>query len=72
MITDFKVLVLSEWRAKEGFNGEPRASSLFRTEKGTRLYDVAFGDESGVVPRNAQRLGVTAEDIDAVALSHSQ
>jgi 7,8-dihydropterin-6-yl-methyl-4-(beta-D-ribofuranosyl)aminobenzene 5'-phosphate synthase len=70
VVNGLKVLVLSEWRAKEGFKGEPGVSYLFQTDQGTLLYDVAFGDESGVVSYNAQRLGVTAQDIDAVAISH--
>jgi 7,8-dihydropterin-6-yl-methyl-4-(beta-D-ribofuranosyl)aminobenzene 5'-phosphate synthase len=70
VVNDLKLSVLSEWRAKEGFRGEAGVSYLFRTERGTLLYDVAFGDESGSVAYNAQRLGVTARDIGAVAISH--
>jgi 7,8-dihydropterin-6-yl-methyl-4-(beta-D-ribofuranosyl)aminobenzene 5'-phosphate synthase len=70
LIDKLEVLVLSEWRARDGFRGEAGVSYLFRTERGTLLYDVAFGDQSGVVPDNARRLGVEAQDIDAVAISH--
>jgi len=70
VVNDLKVLVLSEWRARDGFKGEAGVSYLFRTEQGTLLYDVAFGDESGVVAYNAERLDVTAQEIDAVAISH--
>lgn len=69
-VDKLEVQVLSEWRARDGFKGEPGVSYLFRTEQGTLLYDVAFGDESGVVAHNAEQLGVTARDIDAVAISH--
>jgi 7,8-dihydropterin-6-yl-methyl-4-(beta-D-ribofuranosyl)aminobenzene 5'-phosphate synthase len=69
-IDDLEIRVLSEWRAKEGFTGEAGVSYLFRTNLGSLLYDVAFGDGTGAVAQNAQRLGVTAADFDAVAISH--
>jgi len=70
VVNDLEVSVLSEWRAKDGFKGEAGVSYLFRTEQGSLLYDVAFGDESGVVAHNAKQLGVAAQNIDAVAISH--
>ncbi len=62
--------VLADWRAKEGYRGEAGVSCLFRTPLGSLLFDVAFGDETGVVAHNAARLGIKPSDIDAVALSH--
>jgi 7,8-dihydropterin-6-yl-methyl-4-(beta-D-ribofuranosyl)aminobenzene 5'-phosphate synthase len=69
-IDELEVRVLAEWRAKEGFKGEAGVSYLFRTNLGSLVYDVAFGDESGVVAHNAERLGVAAADIGGVAISH--
>jgi len=69
-VDELELRVLSEWRTKDGFKGESGVSYLFRTNLGSLLYDVAFGDESGVVPHNAEKLGVTAADVDAVAISH--
>ncbi len=69
-VDELEIRVLSEWRAKDGFKGESGVSYLFRTNLGSLLYDIGFGDESGVVAHNAKRLGVTAADIDAVAISH--
>jgi 7,8-dihydropterin-6-yl-methyl-4-(beta-D-ribofuranosyl)aminobenzene 5'-phosphate synthase len=69
-VEEIELTVLSEWRARDGFRGEPGVSYHFRTNLGSVLYDVAFGDESGVVAHNANRLGITAEDVDAVVISH--
>jgi len=69
-VDEIEITVLSEWRARDGFEGEPGVSYHFRTNLGSVLYDVAFGDESGVVAHNADHLSITAEDIDAVVISH--
>lgn len=69
-VDELEIRVLAEWRAKEGFAGEAGVSYFFRTNLGSLLYDVGFGDESGVVAQNARRLGVTAADVGAVAISH--
>jgi len=69
-VDEIELTVLSEWRARDGFEGEPGVSYHFRTNLGSVLYDVAFGDESSVVAHNADRLSITAEDIDAVVISH--
>lgn len=69
-IDELEIRVLSEWRARKGFKGEAGVSYFFRTDLGSLLYDVAFGDESGVVAHNAERVGVTAADVGGVAISH--
>jgi len=69
-VDEIEISVLSEWRARDGFRSEPGVSYHFRTNLGSVLYDVAFGDESGVVAHNADRLGIAEEDIDAVVISH--
>jgi len=69
-VDELELRVLSEWRAKDGFKGEPGVSYLFRTNLGSLLYDVGFGNQSGVVAHNASKLGVTAADVGAVAISH--
>jgi len=69
-VNELEISVLSEWRARDGFRGEPGVSYLFRTDLGSLLYDIGFGDESGVVAHNAQLLGIGSSDIDAVAISH--
>ena len=69
-VEEIELTVLSEWRARDGFRSEPGVSYHFRTNLGSVLYDLAFGDRSGVVAHNAHRIGITAEDIDAVVISH--
>lgn len=62
--------VLSEWAAEEGFMGEPGVSYLFKTDKGTLLYDVGFGPSRPTLLHNARKLGVSLEQVDALAISH--
>lgn len=65
-----ELTVLSEQRTREGFRGEAGVSYLLRTELGSLLFDLGFGEDSGVLPGNAERLGVTLDDVDALAISH--
>jgi 7,8-dihydropterin-6-yl-methyl-4-(beta-D-ribofuranosyl)aminobenzene 5'-phosphate synthase len=62
--------VLSEWATEEGFMGEPGVSYLFRTDKGTLLYDVGFGPTHPTLVHNAKKLGVSLDQVDALAISH--
>ncbi len=62
------VTVLTEWEAEDGFIGEPGVSYLFRTDKGSLLYDVGYGS-SGLL-HNAGKLGVALDQVDALAISH--
>jgi len=65
-----ELTVLSEQRTREGFRGEAGVSYLLRTERGSLLFDVGFGEDNGVLPENAKRLGVTLDGVDVLAISH--
>jgi 7,8-dihydropterin-6-yl-methyl-4-(beta-D-ribofuranosyl)aminobenzene 5'-phosphate synthase len=65
-----ELCVVSEQRTSEGFLGEPGVSYLLRTERGSLLFDVGFGPDHDVMSHNAARLGITLDDVDALAISH--
>ncbi len=65
-----EITVLSEWKTREGYLGEPGVSYLVKTPEGSLLFDVGFGAENRTLAHNAAKLGVRLEQIDAVALSH--
>lgn len=69
-LKSMELTVLGEWETEDGFMGEPGVSYLFRTDKGSLLFDVAFGPDRNSLAHNAGKLGVTFEDIDALAISH--
>jgi 7,8-dihydropterin-6-yl-methyl-4-(beta-D-ribofuranosyl)aminobenzene 5'-phosphate synthase len=62
--------VISEYEHEEGFKGEPGVSYLLRTDRGSLLYDVGFGAQGDTFSHNTSSLGVSMEDIDALAISH--
>ena len=65
-----ELTVLSEWATEEGFMGEAGVSYLFRTERGSLLYDVGFGPDRQTLGHNAAKLGVSFDKVDALAISH--
>lgn len=65
-----EISVLADGRARDGFRAEAGVSYFVRTPRGSLLFDVSFGDETGAVAHNAARMGVTAGDVGAVAISH--
>jgi 7,8-dihydropterin-6-yl-methyl-4-(beta-D-ribofuranosyl)aminobenzene 5'-phosphate synthase len=62
--------VLSEWMAEKGFLGEPGVSYLFRTDRGTLLYDIGYGISRSTLVHNATRLNISFDAVDALAISH--
>jgi 7,8-dihydropterin-6-yl-methyl-4-(beta-D-ribofuranosyl)aminobenzene 5'-phosphate synthase len=65
-----ELCVVSEQRTAEGFLGEAGVSYLLRTELGSLLFDVGFGPDHDVMSHNATKLGITLDDVDALAISH--
>lgn len=69
-LDSLELTVLVEWEREEGFMGEPGVSYLLRTNLGSLLYDVSFGPGHDTLAHNAEKLGVTFDQIDTVAISH--
>jgi len=65
-----ELTVLVEWKADEGFTGDPGVSYLFKTELGSMLYDVGFGPTRPALTHNAARLGFSLDQVEALAISH--
>ncbi|MBW1732356.1 MAG: MBL fold metallo-hydrolase [Deltaproteobacteria bacterium] len=65
-----ELTVLVEWKTKAGYLGDPGVSYLFSTDRGTLLFDVGFGPERPTLRHNAAKLGITLNEIDALAISH--
>jgi 7,8-dihydropterin-6-yl-methyl-4-(beta-D-ribofuranosyl)aminobenzene 5'-phosphate synthase len=69
-LEQLSLTVVCEQEHEEGFKGEPGVSYLLRTEQGTLLYDIGFGAQGRTFAANTSRLGLTMEDVDAIAISH--
>lgn len=65
-----KLTPLVEWRTVPGFAGEPGVSYLIQTDRGSLLFDLGFGADSGVLAANAAKLGVSFDQVDALMISH--
>jgi 7,8-dihydropterin-6-yl-methyl-4-(beta-D-ribofuranosyl)aminobenzene 5'-phosphate synthase len=65
-----ELTVLVEWKADEGFTGDPGVSYLFKTDLGSMLYDVGFGPTRPALTHNAARLGFSLDQVEALAISH--
>jgi len=66
----FDLTVVVEHRAAEGFVGAAAVSYLLRTAGGAMLMDVGFGPEGPALRDNAARLGIGANDWNALFVSH--
>jgi 7,8-dihydropterin-6-yl-methyl-4-(beta-D-ribofuranosyl)aminobenzene 5'-phosphate synthase len=62
--------VLVDGKAEDGFLEDAGVSWLFRTDRGSLLFDVGFGPERPALAHNAEKLGVTLPEIGALAISH--
>jgi 7,8-dihydropterin-6-yl-methyl-4-(beta-D-ribofuranosyl)aminobenzene 5'-phosphate synthase len=65
-----ELMVLVEWKAREGFVGEAGVSYLFRTDLGSMLFDVGFGPAGPALTPNAAQLSFSLNQVDALAISH--
>lgn len=65
-----RLTVLVEEKAENGFLGDSGVSYLFTNEQGSLLYDLVYGPDRPSLGHNAAKLGITLDQIDAVAISH--
>ncbi len=65
-----EITVLVEHKTLDGFLGDAGVSYLLTTDRGSMLFDVAMGPSTPTLAHNAARLGLTFDDLDAVAMSH--
>lgn len=66
----FELTVLVEQKVKSGFRGTPGVSYLIKTDQGSLLFDVGYGPEMPALIHNANKLGFTMDQVDALAISH--
>ena len=59
-----------EWNAKGGFIGDAGMSYLFKTDKGSMLFDVGFGPTRLSFPHNAEKLGFNLDQVDALTMPY--
>ena len=69
-LTRFELSVLVEQKTEQGFLSSPGVSYLIKTDQGSLLFDLGYGPESQVLASNAEQIGFSMEQIDAVAISH--
>lgn len=69
-LDELELKVLVEHKTKAGFLGAPGVSYLFRSDKGSLLFDVGWGPERKTLSQNAAKMDVTMDQIDALAISH--
>lgn len=62
--------VLVEWMTEPGFLGDPGVSYLLNTDQGSLLYDIGFGAATPTFSHNLAKLGLSLDQIDALAISH--
>ena len=65
-----ELTVIVEHKAADGFLGEPGVSYLFKSNLGSLLFDVGFGDERPAFNHNFARLNLDPAEIDGLAISH--
>jgi 7,8-dihydropterin-6-yl-methyl-4-(beta-D-ribofuranosyl)aminobenzene 5'-phosphate synthase len=65
-----EITVLVEEKTREGFLGAPGPSYWLKTDRGSMLFDVAYGPEYPALAQNASRLGFSLDQVDAMAISH--
>ena len=62
--------VLVEEKVEDGFLGAAGVSYLLTTDRGSLLFDVAFGPDQPALAQNVAKLGSDLGRIDALAISH--
>lgn len=62
--------VLVEEKTQNGFIGDAGVSYLFKSDMGSLLYDVGFGEERPAFSHNVKKLDIDLNDTDAIAISH--
>ena len=65
-----ELTVLVEEKTQSGFVGDAGVSYIFKSDRGTLLFDVGFGQERPAFPENAKKLGFDLGQVDAIAISH--
>lgn len=65
-----EITPLVEWQTESGFAGEPGVSYLVKTDQANVLIDLGFGDQTGGLARNAAKLGLDLDNIDALVITH--
>ena len=66
----FEITVLVEQKAAKGFLSAPGVSYLFTTDRGALLFDLGYGPENPALARNAAKLDVRPDQVDALVISH--
>ncbi len=69
-VKSLELSVLVEWKTKEGFIGDAGVSYLFKTNKGSMLYDIGHGSENKALVHNAKKLNFNLNQIDGLVISH--
>lgn len=65
-----EMTVIVEEKTKDGFTSDAGVSYLFKSNLGSLLFDVGFGDERPAFPHNVKKLNFDVNSVDAVAISH--
>ena len=69
-LTKFELSVLVEQKTEQGFLSSPGVSYLIKTDQGSLLFDLGYGPENKALASNAEKIGFSMDQIDAVAISH--
>jgi len=69
-LESLELTVLVEWKAREGFIGDAGVSYWIKTELGSMLYDVGFGPARPALAHNAEKLGFSLDQVEALTISH--
>ncbi len=69
-LRSLEITVIVEHAHEPGFEGDAAVSYLVRTDRGGVLMDLGFGPEHPAFAHNAERLGLSMDDADALLISH--
>jgi len=64
------LLPLVEFKTEPDFLGAAGVSYLFTTSRGSLLFDVGYGPEDPSLVQNAQKVGFSIDQADALVISH--
>ena len=69
-LTQFELSVLVEQKTEPGFLSSSCVSYLIKTDQGSLLFDLGYGPENPALASNAEQIGFSMNQVDALAISH--
>lgn len=65
-----EMAILLEEKKQPGYKSAPGISYHLKTDRGSLLFDLGYGDENTALSYNAEKMRFSLKQVDAVAISH--